>query len=74
MYVCMYMLVTLRNVNLRSMVTSRQDIGYRVHYTMTSGQRFLEDGEDSAAGPLQCTYVRIWWCQVQKQVLNAADG
>ena len=36
----------------------RQDIGYHVHYT-TSGRRFLvtEDGEDSAAGPSQCTYL-----------------
>ena len=50
----------------------RQDIGYHVHYTTTSGGRFLatEHGEDSAAGPLQ----RIWRSQVQKRVLNAADG
>ena len=39
-------------------VTPRQDIGYHVHY-MTSGRRFLamEDGEDSAAGTSQRTYL-----------------
>ena len=64
--------VSLRDVNLRSTVTPRQDIGYHVHYTTTSGRRFLamEHGEDSTAGPLQ----RIWQSQVQKRVLNAADG
>ena len=37
------------------------------------GTMFLatEDGEDSAAGPLQCTYLRS---QVHERVLNAADG
>ena len=56
-------MVSLRNVNLRSrsecqfVLTPGQDIGY-VHYTTTSGRRFLatEDGEDSAAGPSQQTY------------------
>ena len=58
-HVRMYMSVTLRNVNLMSTVTPRQDIGCHVHYTTTSGQRFLamEDGEDCAARPLQCTYL-----------------
>ena len=51
------MLVTPRNVNLKSTVTPRQDIGYHVHYTTTSGPSFLEDGKDSAAGPLQRTYL-----------------
>ena len=71
MYVRMYVSVTLRNVNLRSTVMPRQDIGYHVHCTTTLGQRFLEteDGEDSVARPLQLTYL-----QVQKQVLNAANG
>ena len=55
--------VSLRNVNLRSRLecqfalTPRQDIRY-VHYTTTSGRRFLamEDGEDSATGS-STTYV-----------------
>ena len=44
-------MVALRNVNLRSRPG-------RMHYT-TSGLRFLatEEGEDSAAGPLQCMYL-----------------
>ena len=48
----------------------QQDIGYHVHYTTTLGQRFLamEDAEDSAAGPLQRTYL------AQKRVLNSTDG
>ena len=46
MYVCTYVrtgyakecqfAISLRNVNLRSTVTPRQDIGYHVHY-MTTG-------------------------------------
>ena len=50
-------MVSFRNVNLRSR-PGRQDIGYHVHYTTTSG-RFLatEDGEDSAAGLSQRTYL-----------------
>ena len=37
----------------------RQDIRYHVHYMTTLGRRFLatEDGEDSAAGPSQRTYL-----------------
>ena len=31
----------------------------------------MEDGEDSVAGPLQPIF---GWSQMQKQVLNAADG
>ena len=64
-------MVLLRNVNLRSMVTPRQDIGYHVHCMTTLGRRFLEteDGEDSVARPLQHMYL-----QVQKQVLNAANS
>ena len=56
--VCMYVSVTLRNVNLMLTVTTRQDIGYHVHYTTTLERHFLamEDGEDCAAGPLQHTY------------------
>ena len=45
-----------------------------VYYTtIHTGQCFLvtEDGEDSAAGPSQCTYLRS---QVHKRVLNAAEG
>ena len=33
------------NVNLRSTVTPRQDIGYPVHCTTTLGRRFFGDGE-----------------------------
>ena len=55
--------ISLRNVNLRLRsecqfaLTSGQDIRY-VHYTTTSGRRFLatEEGEDSVAGPSQRTY------------------
>ena len=73
-----YMLVMLRNVNLRSpmecqfALTPRQDSG-DVHYMTTSGQDFLvtEDGEGIVAGPLQCTYL---WSQEHKQVLNTANG
>ena len=73
----MYMSVTLKNVNLRSplecqfVLTPRQDTEY-MYYT-TSGQCFLatKDGECSAAGPSQCTYLRS---QVHKRVLNVADG
>ena len=37
------------------------------------GGRFLEmeDGEDTAA---VLRNVHVWWNQVQKQVLNSADG
>ena len=53
-------------------LTPGQDIGC-VHYTTTLGRRFLamEDGEDSAAGPSQCTYLQS---QVRERVLNIADG
>ena len=71
-----YVLVTLRNINLRShqechfALTPGQDTRY---YTTTSGQRFLdtEDGEGSAAGPSRRMYLQS---QVHKRVLNAADG
>ena len=58
-YVHTYVSVTLKNVNLRSTVMPRQDIGYHVHCTTTSRRCFLatEDGEDSVAGPLQHTYL-----------------
>ena len=77
-YVRTYVSVTLRNVNLRSRsecqfaLTPRQDIGY-VHYTTKPGRHFLpmEDGENSATGPSQRTYLRS---EVHKRVLNAADG
>ena len=55
------MSVTLSNVNLRSpseyqfALTPGLDIGY-MHYTTTSGLRFLGTGEDSAAVPSQRTY------------------
>ena len=86
-YVRTYVSVTLRNVNLRYRLgmsiwgqrsecqfalTPRQDIAY-VHYTTKLGRRFLptDDGEDSATGPSQRTYLRS---EVHKRVLNAADG
>ena len=77
MYVHKYVLVTLRNVNLRSCsecqvaLTPRQDIGY-IHYMMASG-RFLatEKGEDSAACP---SNIHILRSQVHKQILNVADS
>ena len=52
----MYLLVTLRNVNLRSTVTPRRDIGYHVH-SRRRDEVFLEDGKDSVARPLQRTYL-----------------
>ena len=72
--------ISLRNVKLRLRsecqfaLTSGQDIRY-VHYTMTSGQRFLatEEGEDSVAGPSQRTYFAEPSRRI-KRMLNAADG
>ena len=77
-YVHKYVLVTLRNVNLRScsecqvVLTPRQDIGC-IHYMMASGQRFLvtEKGEDSTACP---SNIHILRSQVHKQILNVADS
>ena len=58
------MSVTLRNVNLRYRleksieVTPMQDIGYHVHYTTTSGRRFLGDGgQGGQRGWAFATYV-----------------
>ena len=48
-HVRMYVSVMLRNVNLRS----RSEC----HFTMKLGQRVTKEGEDSAAGPSQCTYI-----------------
>ena len=64
--VCTYVLVMVTNVNWRScskchfVLTPGQDIGY-VHYTTMSGRHFLEteEGEDSVAGPSQCTYFAV---------------
>ena len=77
-YIRMYVSITLGNVNswyclgMSICAHARQDIGY-VHYTTMSAWCFLvtKDGQDSAAGPLQCTYSRT---QVHKWVLNIANG
>ena len=80
MYVCtcMYLSVTLRNVNLRyrlgiSTVTPRQDIEYHVHYTTTLGCHDGGRGGLCGSGLGLCN-ICIWQSQVQKQVLNVADG
>ena len=85
MYVRTYVSVTLRNVNLRprpgrisdtTCITRRRwdDVfGDGGREDSAAGTTFLAT-EDGRTARLGLRNVRIWLSQVQKRVLNAADG
>ena len=78
-YVRTYVSVTLRNVNLRyclgMSIWGHAQAGYQIPRALHNdvGTTFLAT-EDGRTARLGLRNVRIWLSQVQKRVLNAADG
>ena len=56
MCVCMYVSVTLRNVNLHSRSGTQVSLIHALHEDIGTTLA-MEDGEDSTPGPSQCTYL-----------------